>query len=140
MAYEGPIQELIDELARLPGIGPKSAQRLAFYLVKAPVQDARRLAEAIVGAKERVRFCRECFSVSEGELCRICRDPGRDLSGSSSAPCLRAFQTSRKRSAAKLAGWLPWPPIAPRSAVAVRSMALSSSARSISPANAVLLP
>ena len=78
--FEGPIQELIDELARLPGIGPKSAQRLAFYLVKAPVQDARRLAEAIVGAKERVRFCRECFSVSEGELCRICRDPGRDLS------------------------------------------------------------
>jgi recombination protein RecR len=78
--YEGPIQDLVDELARLPGIGPKSAQRLAFYLVKAPVQDARRLAEAIVGAKERVRFCRECFSVSEGELCRICRDPGRDLS------------------------------------------------------------
>ena len=78
--YEGPIQDLVDELARLPGIGPKSAQRLAFYLVKAPAQDARRLAEAIVGAKERVRFCRECFSVSEGELCRICRDPGRYLS------------------------------------------------------------
>lgn len=76
--YEGPIQDLIDELARLPGIGPKSAQRLAFYLVKAPPQDARRLAEAIVGAKERVQFCRECFSVSERELCRICRDPGRD--------------------------------------------------------------
>jgi recombination protein RecR len=76
--YEGPIQELIDELARLPGIGPKSAQRLAFYLVKAPAQDAHRLAEAIVGAKERVQFCRECFGVSEGELCRICRDPGRD--------------------------------------------------------------
>jgi recombination protein RecR len=78
--FEGPIQDLIDELARLPGIGPKSAQRLAFYMVKAPVQDARRLAEAIVAAKERVRFCRECFSVSEGELCRICRDPGRDAS------------------------------------------------------------
>jgi recombination protein RecR len=76
--YEGPIQDLIDELARLPGIGPKSAQRLAFHVVKAPGQDARRLAEAIIGAKERVRFCRECFSVSEGELCRICRDPGRD--------------------------------------------------------------
>jgi recombination protein RecR len=76
--YEGPIQDLIDELARLPGIGPKSAQRLAFHMVKAPGQDARRLAEAIIGAKERVRFCRECFSVSEGELCRICRDPGRD--------------------------------------------------------------
>jgi recombination protein RecR len=76
--FEGPIQDLIDELARLPGIGPKSAQRLAFYMIKAPAPDAKRLAEAIVAAKERVRFCRECFSVSEGELCRICRDPGRD--------------------------------------------------------------
>src|SRR5919202_2162030 len=78
--YEGPIQDLIDELARLPGIGPKSAQRLAFHLVKGPAQEARRLAEAIVGAKERVRFCKRCFSVSEGELCRICRDPSRDPS------------------------------------------------------------
>ena len=78
--FEGPIQDLIDELARLPGIGPKSAQRLAFYVVKAPPQDARRLAEAIVAAKERVRFCRECFGVAEGDLCRICRDPGRDAS------------------------------------------------------------
>jgi recombination protein RecR len=78
--FEGPIQDLIDELARLPGIGPKSAQRLAFYVVKAPSQDARRLAEAIVAAKERVRFCRECFGVAEGDLCRICRDPGRDTS------------------------------------------------------------
>jgi recombination protein RecR len=76
--FEGPIQDLIDELARLPGIGPKSAQRLAFYLVKAPAPDAKRLAEAIVAAKERVRYCRECFSVSEGDMCRICRDPGRD--------------------------------------------------------------
>src|SRR6266516_8066922 len=76
--YEGPIQDLIDELARLPGIGPKSAQRLAFWLVKAPPEDAGRLAGAIVAAKERVRFCRECFSVAEGDLCRICRDPGRD--------------------------------------------------------------
>jgi recombination protein RecR len=76
--FEGPIQDLIDELSRLPGIGPKSAQRLAFHLVKAPAADARRLAEAIVGAKEKVRFCRECYSVSEGELCRICRDPSRD--------------------------------------------------------------
>jgi len=76
--YEGPIQDLIDELARLPGIGPKSAQRLAFYIVKAPADDARRLAEAIVAAKEKVRFCRECFSVAEGDLCRVCRDPGRD--------------------------------------------------------------
>lgn len=78
--FEGPIQDLIDELSRLPGIGPKSAQRLAFYMIKAPFQDAKRLAEAIMAAKERVRFCKECFSVSEGELCRICRDAGRDSS------------------------------------------------------------
>jgi recombination protein RecR len=77
--YEGPIQDLIDELARLPGIGPKSAQRLAFHLVKGPDPDARRLAEAIIGAKERVRFCSECFSVAERDLCRICSDPSRDL-------------------------------------------------------------
>jgi recombination protein RecR len=76
--FEGPIQDLIDELSRLPGIGPKSAQRLAFYMVKAPAQDAQRLAEAIVAAKEKVRFCRLCFSVSEGEVCRICRDSSRD--------------------------------------------------------------
>jgi recombination protein RecR len=76
--FEGPIQDLIDELSRLPGIGPKSAQRLAFYMVKAPAQDAQRLAEAIVAAKEKVRFCRVCFSVSEGEVCRICRDSSRD--------------------------------------------------------------
>ena len=76
--FEGPIQDLIDELSRLPGIGPKSAQRLAFHLVKVPPQEARRLAEAILALKERVRFCRECFGVAEGDLCRICRDHGRD--------------------------------------------------------------
>ena len=76
--FEGPIQDLVDELSRLPGIGPKSAQRLAFYIVKAPAEDARRLSEALVAAKERVRFCAECFAVSEGDRCRICRDPGRD--------------------------------------------------------------
>ncbi len=78
--YEGPIQDLIDELSRLPGIGPKSAQRLAFYLVKAPPDEAKRLAEAIVRAKERIAFCRECGNVAEGELCRICRDESRDRS------------------------------------------------------------
>ncbi len=76
--YEGPIQDLIDELSRLPGIGPKSAQRLAFYLVKAPSEEAKRLAEAILAAKERIVFCRECGNVAEGELCRICRDGSRD--------------------------------------------------------------
>jgi recombination protein RecR len=76
--YEGPIQDLIDELSRLPGVGPKSAQRLAFYLVKADQQEATQLAEAIIRVKERVTFCRECGNVAEGELCRVCRDPMRD--------------------------------------------------------------
>jgi recombination protein RecR len=76
--YEGPIQDLIDELSRLPGIGPKSAQRLAFYLVKSEPGEAKRLAEAIVQAKERISFCRECGNVAEGELCRVCHDESRD--------------------------------------------------------------
>ena len=76
--YEGPIQELIDELSRLPGIGPKSAQRLAFWLVKAPADEAKRLAAVIVQAKDRISFCRECGNVAEGDLCRVCRDAGRD--------------------------------------------------------------
>ena len=76
--YEGPIQDLIDELSRLPGIGPKSAQRLAFHLVKAPSEDAKRLSEAVLAAKERIFFCKEWGNVAEGELCRICRDEGRD--------------------------------------------------------------
>jgi len=76
--YEGPIQELIDELARLPGIGPKSAQRLAFWLVKAPADEAKALSRAIVEAKEKIFFCRECGNVAEGDLCRICKDPSRD--------------------------------------------------------------
>ena len=76
--FEGPIQELVDELSRLPGVGPKSAQRLAFHLVKAPPDEARRLADAIVQAKERMRFCRECGNLAEQDLCRYCRDPGRD--------------------------------------------------------------
>ena len=76
--YEGPIQDLIDELSRLPGIGPKSAQRLAFWLVKAPPEDAKRLAESIVQAKERIFFCQECGNVAEGDRCRVCRDESRD--------------------------------------------------------------
>ena len=76
--YEGPIQDLIDELARLPGIGPKSAQRLAFHLVKTDPVEAKRLAEVIVRAKERIAFCSECGNVAEAELCRICGDSGRE--------------------------------------------------------------
>lgn len=77
--YEGPIQDLIDELSRLPGVGPKSAQRLAFHLVKAQAEDANRLADAIRRAKERIAFCRECGNVAEGDRCRICSDASRDM-------------------------------------------------------------
>ncbi len=76
--YAGPVQTLIDELGRLPGVGPKSAQRIAFYLLKLPKEDAGRLASAITEAKERVSFCRRCFNVTEGDECAICRDDRRD--------------------------------------------------------------
>jgi recombination protein RecR len=76
--YTPPVQTLIDELGRLPGIGPKSAQRIAFHLLKVPDEDAARLADAISEAKARVRFCERCFNVAEGRLCPICDDDGRD--------------------------------------------------------------
>jgi recombination protein RecR len=76
--YEGPVQDLIDELGRLPGIGPKSAQRLAFHILKIEPADAERLARAITEVKARVHFCRVCWNVAEGDLCRICKDPRRD--------------------------------------------------------------
>jgi recombination protein RecR len=76
--YAGPIQSLIDELSRLPGIGPKSAQRVAFHLLKIPGADAKRLAEAIVEARDKVRLCAACFNVSDSELCEYCRDERRD--------------------------------------------------------------
>ena len=76
--YTGPVQDLIDELGRLPGVGPKSAQRIAFHLLKLPKDDALRLARAITEAKERTTVCRRCFNVSETELCSICADPRRD--------------------------------------------------------------
>ena len=75
--YEGPVQDLIDELGRLPGIGPKSAQRIAFHLLKLPAEDAHRLARAIVDAKERISWCRRCFNLAEGDVCRICADDRR---------------------------------------------------------------
>jgi recombination protein RecR len=78
--YAGPVQELIDALARLPGIGPKSAQRVAFHLLKATPEEAKRLAQAIVEAKDKVRFCSICFNVSDQEICEYCRDPRRDRS------------------------------------------------------------
>ncbi|HZR11976.1 MAG TPA: recombination mediator RecR, partial [Acidimicrobiia bacterium] len=67
-----------DELGRLPGVGPKSAQRIAFYLLKVAPEDARRLATAIVDAKDKVSWCRRCFNIAEGELCSFCRDERRD--------------------------------------------------------------
>ena len=76
--YEGPVQALIDELGRLPGVGPKSAQRIAYYLLKAAPEDANRLAAAISEAKASVSWCRRCFNIAQGELCRFCRDERRD--------------------------------------------------------------
>jgi recombination protein RecR len=78
--YALPVQTLIDELGRLPGIGPKSAQRIAFHLLKLPTEQATRLANAIVEAKARVAFCSRCWNIAEGELCGICLDPQRDSS------------------------------------------------------------
>jgi len=76
--YEGVVQDLIDELGRLPGVGPKSAQRIAFHLLQADPVDVRRLAQVLVEVKERVKFCSVCGNVAEEETCRICRDPRRD--------------------------------------------------------------
>ena len=75
--YDGPVQDLIDELGRLPGVGPKSAQRIAFYLLKLPKGDAQQLATAIVEVKERIGFCGTCWNISESDLCGLCADPQR---------------------------------------------------------------
>ena len=76
--YEGIIQELIDELGRLPGIGPKSAQRIAFHIIQSERVDVNRLVEVLTLVKERVKFCAQCFNIAEEELCKICRDVRRD--------------------------------------------------------------
>jgi recombination protein RecR len=76
--YEGVVQDLIDELGRLPGVGPKSAQRIAFHLLNAETVDVQRLASVLVEVKAKVRFCTACGNVAEEERCRICRDPRRD--------------------------------------------------------------
>ncbi|HVA60758.1 MAG TPA: recombination mediator RecR [Mycobacteriales bacterium] len=77
--YEGAVQDLIDELGRLPGVGPKSAQRIAFHLLAADPDDVARLVSSLTEVKSKVRFCRICGNVAEAEECRICRDPRRDL-------------------------------------------------------------
>ena len=76
--YAAPVQELIDELGRLPGVGPKSAQRIAFHLLKLPKEDALRLARAISEVKDKVAFCGRCFNVAEGDECGLCADSRRD--------------------------------------------------------------
>ncbi len=76
--YEGIVQDLIEELGRLPGIGPKSAQRIAFHLLNADEADVVRLAETLVQVKRTVKFCTVCGNVAEADLCRICQDPRRD--------------------------------------------------------------
>jgi len=76
--YEGVVQELIDELSRLPGVGPKSAQRIAFHLLQSDDDQAKKLAEVLLEVKERVRFCEVCGNVSEEDRCNICRDPRRN--------------------------------------------------------------
>ena len=78
--YEGIVQDLIDELGRLPGVGPKGAQRIAFYLLDADPVDVKRLAQVLAEAKDKVRFCSVCGNVAEEEQCRVCRDPRRDRS------------------------------------------------------------
>jgi len=78
--FEAPVQRLIDELARLPGIGQKSAQRLAFHLLHIEEEDARRLAESIITMRQEVRLCERCFNVTDSAQCSICRDLRRDPS------------------------------------------------------------
>jgi recombination protein RecR len=77
--YTGSLRALIDELSRLPGVGPKSAQRIAFWVLEIPGEDARRLADAIIAVKERTTLCERCFNVAEsGCLCDVCADTRRD--------------------------------------------------------------
>jgi recombination protein RecR len=79
--YEGIVQDLIDEFARLPGVGPKGATRIAFYLLNSDNSEVERFAQVLKEVKEKVRFCKECYNVAENELCRICADNRRDSSG-----------------------------------------------------------
>ena len=77
--YEGAVQDLIDELGRLPGVGPKSAQRIAFHILGADPEDVQRLADVLLEVKAKVQFCSVCGNVAQAEVCRICSDPRRDL-------------------------------------------------------------
>jgi recombination protein RecR len=77
--YPGPIQRLLDELERLPGVGPKSAQRIAYWFLRAEPADAERLAAAVLEVKRSIHFCPRCYNFAEGELCEVCADPERDV-------------------------------------------------------------
>lgn len=77
-ASAGPIAELVEQLARLPGVGEKTATRLAYHILKMSIEDARRLAEAVIGVKERIALCETCFNLTDIQPCAICRDPNRD--------------------------------------------------------------
>ena len=81
MYYAGPVQDLIDQLGRLPGVGPKSAQRIAFYLLKLPTEDAERLAQAVIEVKARISFCGRCFNIAEGDLCLVRGHAGGHAAG-----------------------------------------------------------
>jgi len=76
--YTPPLARLVEELSKLPGVGPKTAQRLAFHLLKVPPEEARSLAQAIVEAREKISYCRRCFNFAEGDLCEYCADARRD--------------------------------------------------------------
>jgi len=78
--YAKPLAQLVGELEKLPGIGPKSAQRMAFYLLRVPTEEARKLADAILEVKEKIGFCRECYNFTDKEVCDICSDTRRDSS------------------------------------------------------------
>jgi recombination protein RecR len=80
MEYAKPLARLIGELEKLPGVGPKSAARLAFYILRIPAEEAEQLAEAVIEVKRRIGFCRQCFNFTDQELCSICRDTRRDTS------------------------------------------------------------
>jgi recombination protein RecR len=78
--YASPLVRLLDALEKLPGVGPRSAERMAFYLLRTSKEEAKQLAQSIVDAKERLRFCDVCFNLSENDRCPICEDPSRDAS------------------------------------------------------------
>lgn len=76
--YSSQISKLIEELSKLPGVGAKSAQRLAFHIINRPLDEVKRLSDAIIEAKENVRYCKQCYTLTDSELCPICRNPKRD--------------------------------------------------------------